>query len=255
MYVFINYSIYNIIPMDKRHCYQENTHIDEQKLREMIFSQNRQTKYFAISSLTGMITRFHYLPSGIIEELVNIALDANLGVGTSGQAVTPLKIQMKTWSVLQNYIENTNDLSPLFKQVKKRMEADVEIHGGGFLLEICAQCIGVGKVSNDLLAVLAIGLKSPSVQEHNKHRTLELIEELIGKGVDVRKLKRTLKKAADGKIDCPQSKARGVYIEAASANFNKPPSWFMQKRDAFRMWKYSKKKIIPPPQMKLKRSS
>jgi len=243
--------------MNAERRYEEGTHIDERKLREFIFSKDKKVQHYAISSLTGMVIQFRGLPPCIrVEELVDLALDSGLGDGPRGEEVTPIMIQKKTWTVLQRYIAKIEDISPLLRQVKKRMKKDVEIHGGGFLLEICGRCIEVGKISNDIFAVLAIGLKSPSVAEHNKSRTLELIEEMIEKEMDIHKLKRVLKQAADGKLECcPRKTARGIYIEAASANFNKPPNWFIRKRNAFRMWRYSEKKTVPPPPMKIKRNS
>ncbi|MFP3949730.1 MAG: hypothetical protein ACLFUZ_01410 [Candidatus Micrarchaeia archaeon] len=232
--------------------YREKAHIDQGKLREFLLSEDRHTQLFAIGAVNMITFEFGGLPPCITsEELVDLAVDSGLESNSPKDGIALEKIQKKTWEVLKRHIWETGDVSPMFRQVKKRMAGDVEIHGGGFLLKMCEYCVRIKKVPKELSDALAIGLKSPSVSEQNKQKILEIAETMFEKGMDMRGIKRALKKAADGKIvGCHSAKARSIYTKATISNFNKPPDWFSRQRAKFRMFRMSRRNTRPAPPAK-----
>ncbi len=232
--------------------YRERAHINQDKLREFLFSEDRRTQLFAIDALDKMVFEFGGLPPCISPaELVDIAVDSGLESNSQVGGISLGKIQEKTWSVIKRHIQATDDVSPLLKQVKKRMGEDVEVHGGGFPLKICAYCVQFRKYSKELSDALAIGLKSPSVSAHNKQGILDIAETMFIRGMDMWGIKRVLKKAADGKlVGCPMAKSRAVYTKASIGNFNRPPGWFSRQMAKFRMRKMSRRNTRPAPPAK-----
>ncbi len=241
--------------MNSKGTSQQKIHMDVDKLLEFIHSGNREMQSYALSALENIVMTFGDLPPAIqIGGLIDIALDMESAVYKKGDIVTPKLIQEKIRKILQWHIYKTDNVEPLLEYMKKRMKEDVEIHEGGFLLEICNYSAKVGKVSLDLFAILNISLGSASVQEHNKVAALETIEVLLGAGEDIRRVKRMLRKVADGKSGYLNTKAQGIYIQAASQKFNKPPNWFVRKRNAFKTWRMDNRAtLIPKPVEKLRR--
>ncbi|MBD3389562.1 hypothetical protein GF415_01250 [Candidatus Micrarchaeota archaeon] len=232
--------------------YRKGTHIDQGKLREFLLSEDRRTQLFAIDALDKMVFEFGDLPPCISPaELVDIAVDSGLESNFPGEGIALEKIQEKTWSVIRRHIQATDDVSPLLRQAKKRIGEDVEVHGGDFPLKLCAYCVQFRKYSKELSDALAIGLKSPSVSEQNKQGILEIAETMFERGMDMRGIKRALKKAADGKlVGCQSAKARSIYTKASIGKFNRPPGWFSRQRTKFRMFKMSRRNTRPAPSAK-----
>lgn len=232
--------------------YREKAHIDQGKLREFLLSEDRRTQLFAIDALDKMVFEFGGLPPCITPaELVDIAIDSGLEPGSPAGSIALKEIQKKAWSVIKRYIQATDDVSPLLKQAKKRIKEDAEVHGGCFPLKICAYCVQFRKYSKELADALAMGLISPSVSEHNKQGILEIAETMFERGMDMRGIRRALKKGADGKIvGCHSAKARSIYTKASIGKFNTPPGWFSRQRAKFRMFRMSRRNTRPAPPAK-----
>jgi len=118
------------------------------------------------------------------------------------------------------------------------------------IVELCHSCVARGKITDDVFAIINIALRSPAVQQHSQYRAIEAIDMMLHLGVDSRKVKKSLKKASSG-TNCIHAKyAAKVYARGEATGFQKPPNWFVRKRDQFNMWMHSRKKIVKPEKIK-----
>ncbi len=235
--------------------------ISIEEFREFLESTELESKQLEITALGGLVTQLGGLPPFIsTEELVELMIDTSLIVPKKGD-FKPWLLESQMLELMQIYLSEVDDLDPLFACFKTRMKEDVEIHGGDMVLRICELYASERKtiVAKDIFAILNIALISQEVSEPNKLLALDIIGNLADQGVDVRRVKRILKKTADGERCGVTKRAQEVYMEAYSGGFNKPPNWFDRKWDQFRMWKHSKRRIVPPapplPVKKIKRTS
>jgi len=161
---------------------------------------------------------------------------------------------------LTYYLAYVPDSSSLISSFREKMNQDIDVERKETLLRLSEWYMNErrGHASKEIFSILNIALNSPEFGTEAKLLALEMVDQLIEQDVDVRKMKKSLKKHADGGGASEVTrKAQRSYIEAYRRGFNKPPNWFAKKCEQFKRWRRGKRNTIPasaPPE-KLKRIS